>query len=420
MKKPVMHTLNVNAPSGAQILAYKSDTALFPTRATPVGEPMDGASRDFVVALATERANDPAFCILWQALVARSESPQKIYQTPAYFRFLQEARKPHERLELVTVVRLSDAAIVGVVPVRVDMQELNFNVGPLMLHAAKVEMISLLGSIPAVPGGPAVADYLVNQMLELFPNAKAVYMQALPAASGHWHDLNHVSSMLSTSLMGPWRECHTMPLPKTFELYLEKFSAKKRYNLNRQIRQLSDQVGTLELERIERPEQVAGMMHSLKTLVSREEHKAILSEATFARLAGQGLLLCYVLRSGEQILAAVLGTRSPDTLHIHNIFVEKKHLALSIGTSAMHLTIKDVTSLGCFDRIDFGYGTPNHEFRSSHVLETRAQVLLFDRTKSISLLFFMHRHFNALSEGMISMVKSLRKQCQTLRKALPA
>lgn len=419
-----MHTLHLASPRDAQLVAFKGAPApQVGLHAPGSRDAAHAASRDFVVALATERAADPAFCLLWQALVAASASPQKIYQTPAFFKFLQESRKPGERLELVTVVRLSDAAIVGVVPVRVNKQDLNFNLGPLMLHSAKVEMISLLGSIPAVPGGSVVADYLANQMLELFPDAKAVYMQALPVASEHWKDLNHAGdpdSMLSTALMGPWRECHTLPLPASFDLYLEKFSSKKRYNLNRQIRQLSEQVGTLELERIERPEQVPGMMQSLRALVTSAEQKAMLSEATFAGLAAQGLLLSYVLRAGDQVLAAVLGTRSPDTLHIHNIFVEKKHLALSVGTSAMHLTIKDLTGLGGLKSIDFGYGTPNHEFRSSHVLETRAQVLLFDRTKSISLLFFAHRHFTALSEGVIGVVKSLRKQVHTMRRALPA
>jgi CelD/BcsL family acetyltransferase involved in cellulose biosynthesis len=284
-------------------------------------------------------------------------------------------------------------------------------------------MISLLGSIPAVPGGSAVADYLANQMLELFPQAKAVFMQALPSRSEHWNDLLEVGasgSALSATLIGQWRDCHTMPLPASFDLYLEKFSSKKRYNLNRQIRQLGEQAGTLALERVELPQQVAGMMRSLDALVSAEEHKAILSEATFTGLAAHGLLLCYVLRAGDQVLAAILGTRSPDTLHIHNIFVDKKHLSLSVGTTAMHLAIKDLTSLGGLKSIDFGYGTPNHEFRSSHVLESRAQVLLFDRTRSISLLFFAHRHFVTLSEGLISTVKSLRKQFQSLRKALPA
>lgn len=375
------------------------------------------------MALETERALEPTFCILWQALVADSLSQQKIDQTPAFFKVLQETCNPRERLELLTVTRQSDGALAGVVPVRICTQELNFNLGPLKLHTCKIEMINLLGSIPAVPSGSAMADRLVSHLLALFPSSKAVFMQALPLDSAQWQHLADIGAgggVLSTALMGPWRECHTLPLPATFAHYLERFSAKKRYNLNRQIRRLTEQVGMLELERIERPEQVRAMMEALSALLSEAEWKTVLSEKHFTALAAHGLLLCHVLRAGGQVLAAILATRSPDTLHVHNIFVEKKHLALSVGTSAVHLAIKDLTGLGCLRAIDFGYGTPNHEFRSSHVLETRAQVLLFDNTKSISLLFFMHRHCAAVSEGLISTAKWIRKHVQALRKALPA
>ncbi|MES2351203.1 MAG: GNAT family N-acetyltransferase [Pseudomonadota bacterium] len=367
---------------------------------------------DFVVTLATERAADPAFCFLWQALVAGSASPQKIYQGPAYFKFLQETQAPGAQLELLTIQRLSDAALVGVVPVRICPQQLHFKLGPLNLHTVPVEMVNLLGSIPAVPGGSMVAGYLATQMLSLFPRAHAIFMQAVPLASAHWRDLNAIvpgGGTLATALMSPWRDCHTMPLPTSYAHYLDNFSAKKRYNLKRQLRQLAEQVGPLALERIERPAQVAGMRACLDALLGPEEMKATLSEGSYLALARQGLLLCYVLRAGDQVMAVILGTRSPDTVHVHNIFVEKKHLALSVGTSAMQLAIQDLIGLGGLSSIDFGYGSPQQEFRSSHVLETRAQVLLFDHTRSISLLFFVHRHVMALSESLVGAVKALRK-----------
>jgi hypothetical protein len=416
-----MQTINLAPHSDAQLWAFQDAD---PLRAELLAAELEIVDADdLVVALATERAGDPTFCILWQGLVADSDSPQKIYQTPAFFKFLQEMRYPGERLEVVTVSRKSNGALVGVVPVRISEQGLDFKFGPLNLHSAKVEMINLLGSIPAAPSGSDAADKLATQMLALFPRAKAVLMQALPQDSAYWDDLNEIrggGGVLSTTLMSPWRACHTLPLSACFGQYLDKFSAKKRYNLNRQIRQLTDQVGALELERIERPEQVAGMISSIKALASCDELKTVLSEKSFVALAKQNLLLCHVLRAGDQILAAVIATRSPDTLHVHRIFVEKKHLALSVGTSAMHLVIKDVTGLGCLKAMDFGYGTPNNEFRSSQVLETRAEVLLFDNTKSISLLFFIHRHFVALSEGLVGVAKSIRKQLQTMRKTLPA
>ena len=373
---------------------------------------------DFVVQLATNRVADPAFLAAWRALVAAGGSVQKIYQTPEFFQFLSASRPANTRLEVLALVRLRDAAIVGVVPVRVGSNELHFNVGPLSLYRAKVEMISLLGSVPAAPSGADSAQFLSTQLLAMFPEAKAVYMQALPVASVHWKNLRDMAGQgeLTTSLMGAWRQCHTMALPATFNQYLEKFSSKKRYNLNRQLRLLGEQLGTLHMTRIARCEQVPALLSALQSLIDPGELGALLSEDTLRSLASQDLLLCYVLHAGEEVIAAVVGTRSPDTLHIHNIFLEKKHLALSVGTSAMHLAIKDLVGLGSLRAIDFGYGTPQHEFRSSHVLETRAQVLVYNRMKPVSLLFFVHGVFFSTSEAVIGVVKSVRNAVRTLRR----
>ncbi len=377
---------------------------------------------DFVVENATGRVDDPTFQATWSALVAASDSPQKIYQTPEFFQFLRATPKQGIRLEVLALVRLRDGAVVGVVPVRVCQQSLNFNLGPLSLYSVKLEMVNLLGSIPATPTGMDVSEFLLNQLLALFPQSRAVFMQALPLESAYWNSLQEMAGQrqLTTALMGDWRDCHTMPLPASFDKYLEKFSSKKRYNLNRQIRMLGEQAGELVLTRVERAEQVPAMMTALKGFLSAYELHAVPSEAMLTSLAGENLLLCYVLRAGDDLMAAVIGTRSPDTLHIHNIFVEKKHLALSVGTSAMHLAIQDMVGLGCLRSIDFGYGTPNNEFRSSHVLQRRAQVMVYDRMRASSLLFFAHGVFSRSTETVISLIKSLRTKVQAVRKKFGA
>ena len=366
---------------------------------------------DYLVALATDRAADPAFCLRWRALVVAGNSHQKIYQTPEFFQFQRETCQGGERLELLTVSRRSDASLVGVLPVRIGRQEIVFGIGKLVLYKTEVEVINLLGSVPVAPGGAALTQFIVLQLLAAFPHAKAVFMQALPLFSEYWRSLteNGGACQLGTALMGQRRECHTLPLPATFDQYLDKFSAKKRYNLNRQIRQLGEQAGALALQRVACVADVGGMMAALMALVPAARLASMLRPATFEALARRGLLLCYVLRAGDEVVAAVIGTRSPDTWHIHNIFVNKRYLSFSIGTTALHLAIKDLMAERCFGMIDFGFGTPNHDFRSSHVLDLRAQVLLFDRSRPARLLFRAHALFTAVAEGALARVKALRK-----------
>ena len=394
-----------------------------PARQSGSRMPAASAQPNYIVELATERSADPAFCLLWRALVVAGGSHQKIYQTPEFFHFQRETCDSGERLELLTISRRDDRALVGVVPVRIGRQDVVFGVGKLVLYKASVEMINLLGSVPAAPGG-VLTQELGLQLLAAFPQAKAIFMQSLPLSSPHWRALqasaDSAPQLLGCALMGQWRECHTLPLPATFEQYLEKFSAKKRYNLNRQIRQLAEQAGALTMQRIGRADEVTSMMAALMSLVPPARLASVLRPSTFEALARRDLLLCYVLRAGDEVLAAVIGTRSPDVWHIHNIFVNNNYLSLSVGTSAVHLAIKELMAERCFHLIDFGFGTPNHDFRSSHVLETRAQVLLFDRAQPVRLLFCAHALFNTLAERAIAKVKSWRKALRAARSAKPA
>ena len=388
--------------------------------AAPALRSSDNTPTDFIVELATHRACDRAFCHRWRALVLAGDSHQKIYQTPEFFQYLLETCDSKERVALLTLSRRSDGVVVGIIPVRIAREEILFGIGKLVLFKTSIEMINLLGSVPAAPGGPAMTQYLGLQLLAAFPKAKAIIMLSLQLDCEHWRDLNnsvHGAPPLASALLGTWRTCHTLPLPASFEQYLSKFTAKKRYNLQRQIRQLGEQAGPLALERITAPGEVAQLMSAVVALVPTAQLASVMPAASFEALARSNLLLCYVLRAGDEVLATIIGTCSPDVWHIHNIFVIKKYFSLSVGTTAVHLAIKDVMTERCFEKVDFGYGTPNHDFRSSHVLETRAQVLLFDRTRPVRWLFHAHALFTALVEAAIVRIKALRKSLRTALRA---
>jgi hypothetical protein len=373
---------------------------------------------DFVMQLASHHIDEPAFRAKWAGLVAAGDSPQKIYQTPEFFTVLQRTHGPSERVEVMSLKRLSDGATLGVVPVRIGRRTLPFQLGPLTLGSISVEMVTLLGSVPAFQGSAAMTEYIAAQLLEQFPSCKAVLMPALSKNSTCYRHIEQFDGKrdLATALIGPWRDCHTLPVPPTFDQYMQNFSSKKRYNLNRQIRQLSDQAGALRLERIESVHQVPVLMAALAQVATPAELAPLLGEATLACIAEQGMLQSYVLHANEVPAAVIMGTRSAHVLHVHNILVDKAYLSLSIGTSAMHLAIQDIVSMERFSLIDFGYGTPNSESRSSHVLDTRAQLLLFDRMKSSSMLFISYTAFLNVSELVVGMAKSLRKTLHSFRK----
>jgi hypothetical protein len=132
-------------------------------------------------------------------------------------------------------------------------------------------------------------------------------------------------------------------------------------------------------------------------------------QARLQSLARHGLLLSYVIRCGENDVAVVYGMRSASVWHVYKILCRQDYMHLSVGTSAIHLAVQDVLAHFTFDHIDFGYGTPHAEFRSTHVLETRGLVLLHRARSRTAWLLNVHGRYDALNGALIRQVKRFRK-----------
>lgn len=81
---------------------------------------------------------------------------------------------------------------------------------------------------------------------------------------------------------------------------------------------------------------------------------------------------------------------------------------LSIGTSAVHLAVQDVLSHATLAHIDFGYGAPQAEFRSTHVLKTRGHVLLHRKRSGTAWLLKAHGMCDAVNAALIRQVKRVQ------------
>jgi hypothetical protein len=70
---------------------------------------------------------------------------------------------------------------------------------------------------------------------------------------------------------------------------------------------------------------------------------------------------------------------------------------------------------GNFIHADFGYGTPNQEFRSTHKLQRRGKLLLCRRYGVTSLLFRLHGVQDRMNESLIGRIKAVRKRLKERR-----
>ncbi|QYF92337.1 GNAT family N-acetyltransferase [Massilia sp. PAMC28688] len=376
-------------------------------------------SSPWTVQIATGRAGDPAFRAQWLSLVEGGQSAQKLYQLPAFFDAIADSDGGQAPVELVTVTRAG--TLLAVVPVRFGVLELAFNIGPLVLWRKQLATMSMLGSLPAQGSHQVPLALVASEVLALYPQAAAVFLQALPREGGHWQQLLEGRAQgVQPAMVSDWRACHTMPVPPSVEAYMQQFTSKKRYNIRRQVRQLADACGPVSLSRIAQANQIDALFDALAHLLDRDAGAALQRRLTVDALARHSLLLCYVLRAGEAVMGVIVATRSSSVLHIHNIFTNEGYRHLSVGATVMQLAMEDLIGMNCFKLIDFGYGTPKHAFSSSQLLEMRAQVAVVRRSQAIRHLFAAHQACQAVAEQLVGLAKKMRSAWRRARRASQA
>jgi hypothetical protein len=358
----------------------------------------------------------------WRAMLADSPSCEKLYQSVEFFDYLAEtADGASPECEIVVVRRAADRHIVGVVPIRTHTVPVELRLGRFVFFGRKLRVVQLLGSVPMLCDQPDPMPAVMRYLLDRFPGHEVVSMQAL---APELHDAFRARHALNSYVIHGWRDCHTMDLAPSFHDYLQKFSAKKRYNLARQVRLLAKEAGEVTLERVDCAGKIAGLMAAIAQIVPPSSYAHMVTVPKLERLAARGLMLSYVIRCGGTPVAVVVATVACGTWHVHNIFADKKHGHLSVGTSAVHLALEDVLTNFKLTRADYGYGTPNHEFRSTHQLRTRGHVLLYRPFSKPALLLGAHRVCDRLHAALAKRIKQARKQLAQrramARRQLPA
>ena len=359
----------------------------------------------FELNVATAYHDRPDILAAWHRILAAAAGPETLYQSPQFFNHLIDMDRGRDaNHELFLVRRSVDYAIVGFIPVRTLPCRIAFHAGPVPLFGRTLRACQILGSVPLLdPAEPGLAEFIARQLLVRFAQCHVLYLQAVPQDG--WKGIAGVAAYV----LNGWRACHTQPLPDGVDAYLKHFSAKKRYNLSRQVRLLTEAAGPLHVLRIDQPGQVGAMLDAMvATDASRAAGRAG-EQARLQSLARHGLLLSYVIRCGENDVAVVYGMRSASVWHVYKILCRQDYMHLSVGTSAIHLAVQDVLAHFTFDHIDFGYGTPHAEFRSTHALETRGLVLLHRARSRTAWLLNVHGRYDALNGALIRQVKRFRK-----------
>ncbi|MGZ5201326.1 MAG: GNAT family N-acetyltransferase [Telluria sp.] len=376
------------------------------------GSPIGSGAVEYDIAHIDPAHIDAGLLARWDALLAQSTSEEKLYQTPAFFRYLQETAAPHEPYALFGITRRVDGVLAGLVPARLIREDVRFRAGRLGAFNISRPAVQVLGSVPMLPH-PGLLPALAQRLLQHWPQACAVSMQAMPR--NEFGRCGALSGWRVRVLDG-WRDCHTIALPESQQAYLQRLSSKRRYNLSRQLRLLAAHAGETALQRIDGAEQVDDLFDALRGLMSPAEFAAYPRREKFASLAAHGLLLSYVLRCGGKPVGAVIATRAQRKWHVHNVFCAWDLHQFSPGTGVIHLALCDLLDQGGCVEADFGYGTPNQDFTSARILKTRGHVLLYRPRSTMALVLALHRWYAKGYDRTAAFVKQSLRRAGRLRR----
>ncbi|MDB5893857.1 MAG: family N-acetyltransferase [Rhodoferax sp.] len=362
----------------------------------------------FFVLSATDQPFNSELLAAWAHLLQLADSPETVFQTPGYFDFISSLPNVENVQELVVVRQVSSQRIVAVVPVRAGRRTLSLRLGERVLARIRIRTVALLGSIPLAPVDDTSLDAIFDFLIERQAGTSSIAMQAVPAGSDfHRYLLRSAAQRKSHGLyvQDGWRHCHATALPLAYADYLSGLKAKKRYNLNRQVKTLAKEAGPVELVRVDRSEQIPMLLAAVAHLSMPADIRSIMNAQRHERLAMQKLALCYVLKCGDTPVAAIIGLRSGHTYHVHNIIYAPALASHSPGASIVHLAIEDLIDNLQIRLMDYGYGTPGHGNPSGDAGSLRGNVFLYRKTLRNRWLFSCYTAFN----GVVRWMKALRE-----------
>ena len=326
----------------------------------------------------------------WERLVAETDNIKRIYQSPQWLAHLR-ATAGGTRLVLAAA-RDPGGRLLGLAPLSLGPTSLAFEVSGRRLARPRFHQLSLLGGQPLLPPVPALYDSLLVALHGAFPGCGALGLGRVPRGGFLWCCLRQSPVVLELFLAhrpdGPGLY-HTLPLGPTLDDYLARFNAKKRYNLNRQVRVLREHArGRLELVRVDSRAQVGALLDACVRLArhaggARGYHGRDLAspggEHPFADLAGRGLLRCYLLLCDATPVAAMLGYQYRDVYSVCCTPYHRDFARFSPGAVLLHLAVADLLGHRPVGLIDFGFGEPHYNYSSTHASWEGASVLLFRR-----------------------------------------
>ena len=357
----------------------------------------------------------------WHHLHGAHTGHETVYASPAFFETLVETQ-PADSLLLAFghSTALSGVSAVAVLRMREQLLDPHGLAGIVIRN--RMRMWALSGSEPLLASAKGTVEGLAGFLCGLADapgRFDAFELQSVEVGSLPWKAVTESDALrrkFFVYMPNGVRACHLTPLPESIEAYLGQFPRKKRYNLQRQLRQIAENLGgEAEVVPLDTEATIDQLAESVRLIDADEAH--LLSRAEYVALARQGLLLNFVVRAGGQPVAVILGIPTGKTYRINKVMYAHRLSPYSPGTSTLHLMNEWFIADGRFRQLDFGFGEPARSYSSSNTTVDRARVILLRRTLFNRVALIAHRAIVSFERFARQAQKRIREQRESLKVA---
>ena len=320
----------------------------------------------------------------WQGLLEASEDPFSLYQSPFWFDTVKEDPGGEGAPHALAVRQDADHRLVGIVPLFVTRERRVF---PLIrgyaYTTAKREVITLPSGQLLIPPGAEEFDAFFAALARRDTGWPTLKIENIPIP-GPLHDYLHSSDLIAQRYflheVPGLDRVHTIRLPASYDEFLARYSAKKRYNLRRQLRLLQERTGNrLAMRRYDSVATVEELVASYEALAQNRQEEPEGEEPLLAlkspggvagllrRLARDGLLRAYVLEDGGRPISCLLAAQFGGTFVLRRTLHDPAYNALSPGAALLHMAIEDLIKDRPARVVNLGYGSREHDSHATHI-----------------------------------------------------
>jgi CelD/BcsL family acetyltransferase involved in cellulose biosynthesis len=364
--------------------------------------------------------DDAALRRRWEELVGDADQANAVYASPTWFDHLRRVTPEGELL--LFAARDGGGETVGVVPVRLGREEVQYDVASRALFRRRLRVADILGSAPLLPADWRLYARLCEALLDPRRGCDAIYLDTAPVESPFRRFAAEGVAALSLLAYFPYgpRPWHLVRFPVREEEYFAQLKGKIRYELKRRTKKFSEHCGgRLELLRAEDESQVEEFVAGAAR-VSRNswQHEVIGTRIADSReqrgrllsLAERGLLRSYLLRCGERPCAFVFGYQHDRTFHYAEIGYDRDFTHLSPGMVLYQLLVRDLFAHRPPSLLNFGRGDADYKQRFANLQREDVSVIIFRKSLLNYSTVASHFLFRALVRGLRAAVRRVRKR----------